>query len=135
MTTNTLLFSEKYCEINLDESSNILYAKWVGFLTIDQIKKGCDFMSAYIKDNVTTQHLSDHQDLKVLTPDCKDYLTGEWFPEVEKLGLKKVAALVSTNIFARSSIDDVNSRALVQLGDLTIDTFNEEADCIKWLQS
>lgn len=126
------LFSEKYCEIFMEDGDNILYAKWTGFLQIDQIKKGCEFMTEYIEANNISKHLSNHLDLKVLTEDCKNYLTGEWFPAVEKVGLKKVAALVARNIFTRSSIDDVNNA--VKLGNLTIETFNEEGDCVKWLR-
>ncbi|MEP2024801.1 hypothetical protein, partial [Reichenbachiella sp.] len=65
------------------------------------------------------------------TEELKDYLTKEWFPAVEKVGLRKVSALVSTNIYARSSVDDINSR--VQLGNLTIENFNTVKDCEDWL--
>lgn len=129
------LFKEKYCTVEMDSSNGILYAKWSGFLKIDDIRKGCGAMTEFIKSSGTKLHCSDHLELKVLTDDCKDYLTGEWFPEVESIGLKKVSALVSPNIFARSSIEDVNSAAVVNLGQLTIDTFNTQQDCEAWLLS
>lgn len=130
--TKTLLFQEKYCEIYMDDANRILCAKWSGFLRPEDIKKGCEFMTDYIKKNSIKLHFSDHVDLKVLMDDCKNYLTGEWFPAVEKIGLIKVAAMVSKSIYTRSSIDDVNGA--VNLGNLTIETFNTVEDCYTWLK-
>lgn len=130
----TELLNEKYCQIHMDESNGILYAKWNGFLFIDQIKKGCEMMSEYIQQNGIKVHLSNHQDLKVLSDECKDYLTQEWFPAVEKIGLQKIAAIVSPNIFTRSSIEEVNE-STVKLGGLTIETFNSQTEGEGWLLS
>ncbi|MEO9803362.1 MAG: hypothetical protein ABJF04_08955 [Reichenbachiella sp.] len=126
-----LVFDKKHCKIEMDESNGILYTKWSGFIQLDQAKEGSEFMTKYIKENGVKLHLSDHLDLKVVTEELKDYLTKEWFPAVERVGLRKVSALVSKNIYTRSSVDDINSR--VQLGNLTIENFNTVKDCEDWL--
>ncbi|WP_109829886.1 hypothetical protein [Reichenbachiella versicolor] len=127
------LLDEDYCKIAMLDNG-ILYAKWNGFLTIDQIKNGCGVLTNYIKKNGLKIHLSDHSELKVLNDECKTYLSTEWFPEVEALGITKIAALISPNVFTRKSVDDVNeSNNRVQMRNLTIENFNTQEDCEKWL--
>jgi hypothetical protein len=120
-----------YVDIQFDESNNVIVAKWIGFLKPDEIKKGCSFMTKYIKDNKVKIHLSDHRDLKVLSKEAQDYLTREWFPEVEKVGLVKVGAVVAEDVFAAATVSKVNKEG--QVGKLSINMFNSELECFKWL--
>lgn len=125
------LLKEPFVEITLDNSNNLIYAKWIGFLKGDEVRKGCTFMTHYIKDNGVKSHLSDHRSLKVLSKEVQDYLTKEWFPEVEKVGLTKVGAVVADDVFAAATVNKVNSEAKV--GRLSINMFNSEVECTKWL--
>ena len=127
-----MIMQKKFSEIYMDQDEGILYAKWNGFLTEDQVREGCKTMTEYIRTNDIKTHLSDHRELKVLSKDVQNYLTQEWFPEVEKVGLKKVAALVSQDVFAKATVDKVNQ--LVELGGLSINTFNSTHDCLNWLR-
>ena len=126
-----IILKEKYTEIYMNKEDGILYAKWNGFLSAEQVMTGCKAMTNYIRRNKIKTHLSDHRELKILSKEVQEYLTQQWFPEVEKEGLKKVAALVSEDVFAKATVDKVNQ--LVELGGLSINTFNSPQDCIKWL--
>jgi len=128
---NVNLLNESYVEIYLEKESNIIVAKWKGFLKPDQVRNGCSFMTRYIKDNKLKNHLSDHRQLKVLSKEVQDYLTMEWFPEVEKIGLTKVGAVVADDVFAAATVNKVNKEGSV--GKLNINMFNSDADCVKWL--
>jgi hypothetical protein len=127
------LLKEQFVEIYFDKPANMIVAKWIGFLKPDDVRKGCTFMTKYIKDNGVHTHLSDHRQLKVLSKEVQDYLTGKWFPEVEKVGLRKVGAVVAEDVFAAASVSKVNKEASV--GNLKINMFSSEPDCIKWLSN
>lgn len=130
--SNTLnLLKESYVDITFDKTTKLLTAKWIGFLRPDDVKKGCRFMTKYIKEQDVKSHLSDHRSLKVLSKEVQDYLTREWFPEVEKVGLTKVGAVVAEDVFAAATVNKVNNEAKV--GNLTINMFNSERECTKWL--
>lgn len=124
------VFKESYCEIT-ELENGILRAQWSGFLKPEDVRKGCSFMTQLIKSKNYEVHLSDHRNLKVLSKEVQEYLVMEWFPEVEKLGLKKVAALVSPDVFARATVEKVNHEA--QVGNLSIYTYGTEKDCVDWL--
>jgi len=124
------IFSEDYSEIHVDEDSGIIHAIWKGFLKYDDVKKGCEVMTDYIKNNDTKFHLSDHRSLKVLSKEVQNYLQQEWFPSVEKEGLTKIGAVVAEDVFAKATVDKVNT---VKLGKMTISTFDSPSECEKWL--
>jgi len=128
----TKVFQEDYCEIS-EGSNGIIYARWNGFLKPETVRKGCSVISEQVKKNNITVHLSDHRNLKVLSKEVQEYLAKEWFPEVEKLGMTKIAALVAPDLFAKATVDKVNKDAHV--GNLVIRTFESEDECIKWLLS
>lgn len=125
------LVKEPFVNILFDNDSKLITAEWIGFLKLDEVKKGCTFMTRYIKDNNLRSHLSDHRQRKVLSKEVQDYLTITWFPEVEKVGLTKVGAVVAEDVFAAATVKKVNSEAKV--GRLTINLFNSEMECRKWL--
>jgi hypothetical protein len=125
------LMKEPFVTIYLDKTNNVLVAQWIGFLKPDEVRKGCSFMTGYIKENMLKNHLSDHRQLKVLSKEVQDYLSREWFPEVEKQGLRKVGAVVADDVFAAATVNKVNKEASV--GNLQINMFNSEPECIKWL--
>ena len=125
------ILKEKFVEIEFDPSTKVITARWIGFLKLEDVQKGCNLVSNYIKKNNLTSHLSDHTKLKVLSKEVQEYLTGQWFAEVEKLGLKKIAVLVSEDVFAQATVNNVNTRGAV--GRLKIYTFNSETQCNQWL--
>lgn len=124
------LMKESFVEITYDEANRIIIAKWIGFLKIDQVKKGCELISQFVKVNKLTKHLSNHQQLKVLSSDVQGYLVGQWFSEVEALGLTKIAVLVAEDVFAKATVDKVNQAVM---GRMSIYTFGTEYSCYQWL--
>jgi hypothetical protein len=129
--TKVNLMKEPFVDIYLDNANNVIVAKWIGFLKPQEVRKGCTFMTRYIKENGLKNHLSDHRQLKVLSKEVQDYLTMEWFPEVEKIGLRKVGAVVAQDVFAAASVNKVNKEG--QVGNLSINMFDSEPTCVNWL--
>lgn len=129
--TKVNLMKEPFVEIFLDNANNVIVAKWIGFLKPQEVRKGCSFMTKYIKDNGLKHHLSDHRQLRVLSKEVQDYLTMEWFPEVEKNGLRKVGAVVAEDVFAAATVNKVNKEGAV--GNLKINMFDSEPTCVNWL--
>lgn len=131
-TANKILVKESYVEINFDPATQIITAKWKGYLRLDQVKKGCEFLSDIIERDELTRHLSDHRELKVLSKEVQDYLTQSWFGDVESRGLRGIAVLVSEDVFAQATVNKVNNEQ-ARVGKMVINTYNSEQDCRDWL--
>lgn len=132
ITTSKALFTDNCAEITYDDANGIIIAKWSGFLKLDSTKKGCDSMVEFVRKNKTTKHLSDQSSLKVLSKEVQGYLVTEAFPALDKAGLKRLAVLVSEDVFAKATVDNVNTNAM-KMGNITVKTFNTRRDCIDWL--
>ena len=126
-----VLFESAFCKVWFDEESRVIFAKWNGLLTLEEVKEGCSLMSVFIEKHGVKLHFSNHVNLKVLSNDVQLYLTQEWFPEVEKLGLRKIVALVSWDFMGATSVEKVNKEARV--GELKIQSFKSELEGHKWL--
>lgn len=124
------IFKKSYVEIFYDATDKIIIARWIGFLKIDDLKVGCGELTSFIKKNNVKKHLSDHSQLKVLSKDVQEYLGKHWFPEVERSGLRKIAALVSEDVFAQATVNTVNKASV---GKLQINTYPSEKQCLNWL--
>ena len=84
-TATKVIFNKPYVEISFDEETQVLIARWIGFLKTDDLKTGCAELVNFIKKNNIKNHLSDHTRLKILSKEAQEFLGGTWFPEVADL--------------------------------------------------
>jgi hypothetical protein len=131
MMKKSMLLREKYVRIYFDADNRILIASWIGKLSVEEVTKGCSFMSGFIKEHGITKHISNHSQLKKLSPAVQSYLSEEWFPEVCASGLSKVGVIISEDVFTQTSVLNVNYKA--QRKELDIQTFIEPSECLAWL--
>ncbi|MGB3181483.1 MAG: hypothetical protein WBB45_08840 [Cyclobacteriaceae bacterium] len=125
------VFKESFVELLYEEDHNIIVANWMGYLKQEDIRLGCMALNEFIKKSRIKKHLSNQSQLKVLSRDVQSYIIHTWFPEVEKLGLQKIAIFASADIFARDSVDHVNMN--VADGNLEIRTKYSMQQCMDWL--
>ena len=128
-----LLLRKPYAEILFDEENRIIVARWIGDLEVHNVRDGCEFMIDFIKINAVVKHLSDHTELKVLSPEVQEYLVTTWFFEVERVGLRKVAVRVAKDIFTQATVRSVNRKE--KYGGLEIEAFPSFEEARQWLLS
>lgn len=126
-----LLLNKSFIEVSLDERHRVIVAKWKGTLSLEQVQEGCQFMTTFIREHSLRHHLSDHTSLESLAPEVQEYLINEWFFEVEKEGLQKVAVRLAKNIFAQATVRRVNR--VEKYGELEIETFPSYESAYAWL--
>ena len=127
-TANKTLVKENFVEISIDEINQIVIAKWVGYLRLEDIKKGCDGLVKVVKQHEIAKHISDQVDMKVLSKEAQDHLVQKVFPLLDQHGLRKLAVFVSNDVFAQATVNKVNTE--VQMGNVQINTFNAYKDCL-----
>ncbi|MBT1699471.1 hypothetical protein KK083_21415 [Fulvivirgaceae bacterium PWU4] len=125
------LMQTPYVTIFIDAFNGIVVAKWTGFLTLEEVRAGCGFMTHLFKDLEIKMHMSEHRDLGILSLEVQNYLVRGWFPEIENIGVRKVGAVVANDVFAEATVRRVNSEASNR--NLTIRMFTTTEDCVQWL--
>jgi len=126
------IFETNYSDIYFDDDEGVLIARWSGFLQPEQVKNGCRAIADYVTKNQIKRYLSDHTELKALSNQVRDYLIREWFPEIENLGMEKIAVLVSQNAFPKASAEKIVNET--QIGRMKILTCSSRHDCLEWLR-
>ncbi len=127
------IFKSEYTEISLDLDQKIIRANWYGFLKINDLLQGMEQLLKGIRDHHIQRHISDQTRLKVLTKDIKAYLQKDALKNMEEAGLKKVGIIQAGDLFARVAVDLVNKKA--SINDLSIEVFDNETDCLNWLNT
>lgn len=130
---NKIILNEKFVEISHDQTNNIAVARWKGFLKLENLAPGLNALLDIVKKNNSKNHISDQRELKVLSKEVQDSLTGNFLPTLEKKGIKKLAIITSEDVFAIASVNKVNSSTM--LGNMEIKPFNTERDSIDWINS
>jgi len=125
------IFNEKFARITYDPAKKVIISKWIGFLKLDDLKKGFEAMDKQIRTEKVALHISDQTELKVLAKEVQEYIATVWMNDVEKIGLRKIAILVADDVFAQASVSKVNTSA--QIRNLKIQTFNSLEKCYTWL--
>jgi hypothetical protein len=128
--TQTVL-KESFVHISFDTQNRIIYAKWTGFLKIEDTKRACRVLIDFIKQNRLSLHLSEQTELKVLSKDVQEYLVNNFFPEAEQAGLRKLAVQLSEDIFAQATVANVNTKS--SSGKLQINSFGSAQKALDWL--
>ncbi|SDL54976.1 hypothetical protein SAMN05421823_106293 [Catalinimonas alkaloidigena] len=128
-----VIFSEKYVEIAFDAENQIIIAVWKGYLQLDDVRQGCDVLIEYIRQHRLINHLSDQTELRELSPEVQKYLVDEVFPAMGEAGLRKIAILVSADIFAQATVEEVNHDTESKVGLIEFKTFHTPTDCLLWL--
>ncbi len=131
METVRTLFEQPYVHLGIDHAAGILVARWIGFLQLDEVMKGCRVLADAIRTHQIRLHLSDHTELKVLKASVQNYLIGEAFPQAERFGLERIAVLNSYDVFTQATVENVNGQSAS--GRLKIATFSTREACYAWL--
>jgi hypothetical protein len=125
------VLKESFVHISFDAQNRIIYAKWTGFLKLDDTKRACRVLIDFTRQNRVSLHLSEQAELKVLSKDVQEYLVNNFFPEMEQAGLRKLAVQLSEDIFAQATVANVNTKS--NSGKLQINSFGSAQKALDWL--
>jgi hypothetical protein len=124
------LLKEKFAEVEYDPTKKLLTAKWMGFLNLDQVQKVVEVLNKAVKKYQVQLHLSDQSQMKVLTKNIQQLVGTKVLPELQNLGLRKMAVFASDDVFAQTAAQSVHT---LYIGNLSIHMFNSKNKCEEWL--
>lgn len=126
-----ILFSAKNLEISYHPEGAYLYANWKGIQTIDAVKAGCEKLLEILKAKRCKCVLNDNTLVSGTFHGAAEWAAEDWFPRMNKAGLKYFAWVYSPSVFSQLSMDKTISSAKNE----TIKTFGNPQDAQKWLTS
>ena len=117
-----------------DSSLDTVIFNFSGSPELEAFKEVANSAIPLIKEHNCNKILNDITELEVNSIENQEWTQKEWFPEVEKAGLKYFAFLMAENIFGQVSAEQTNEKAEEE-GRIKIEYFGNKAKAEEWLKS
>lgn len=120
-----------YFEIEAADNNDWITTRWIGFQKMERSKAGLQKELDVLKATKRHKILNYNTEIKgPYPPGIEKWIAEEWQPEAAKLGLKYAANVLSTNIFASLSAEQLET----VFEGIVYRNFENEADAIHWLE-
>jgi hypothetical protein len=123
-----IYWSSSFVTIYLYEN-NIIHADWCGYVSVDEVKEGCERMLLSVKENNCGLVINDNRRVKGSWTQAIKWLEEDYLPRLIKANLKKIAFLYSPEPGARYSVN----RLLEVSAEYEGQAFEDFEQAAKWI--
>lgn len=124
-----------YYETYVETDGNFIMSDWIGYVTVDEVKKAANAgLDLFLKQNgACKKMLNSNEKLEGSWDEANDWIANDWMPRALGGGLKFFAHVVSPDVFAQMSSENMEQN--FQEAGFTMRTFGSTQDAIHWLKS
>jgi hypothetical protein len=97
------LHKAKNLEVSFEPTHKYLYCNWLGFQNKESIMSSGKIILDLLKEKNCSKVLNDNTQVTGPWQEAAEWTATQWFPAMEKAGLKYFAWIFSSNIFAELS--------------------------------
>jgi len=123
-----IFFQSVFLDIYHSEKG-LLYANWKGYVSVNDVKTGCEALLVSMKDTSCFYLVNDNRKVQGTWTQSIKWLETDFMPRMVKSGLKKIAFLYSPDKSARYSLD----RLLEVNDEYEAQTFDNFEKATFWL--
>ena len=126
-----VLFQRENLTIHYHHGHGYLVLEWNGFAEGKNFRELADEIIAAIGKTKAKSVLSDNTNWKVISPNDQGWAAHNWFPRLEEQGVKRLATVLSNDIFNRAAERSIEGMAEVDC--LQIRNFGSLDEARSWL--
>jgi hypothetical protein len=131
--TKMIYFQNDNIIISYDEESKLVQTQWQGFVNSEEYRQILNTYLQLVSEKEVTRWIGDNTHAKAIRPADQEWTVKEWAPKFAAQGnVKRMAVIVSTDIFNKMAIDNI----LLKGGDTVgFDThyFDNEKAASAWV--
>ncbi|MBO3270001.1 MULTISPECIES: hypothetical protein [Hymenobacter] len=106
-----VLFAVPYLNILLDERTRVLETEWLDFANSQQLRSSLMEALRLGRHHRVRGWIGNNAKMRTIRPTDQDWMNQEWFPEFTKLGVDRLAVVVSNDALNQMGIDNILTRA------------------------
>lgn len=126
--------NKPYVQVFWSPLSKILTSRWTGFCTHDEIKAVAQRIIDAVLFEGARKVLYDAREIEVLDENSQKYIAGNFTKEMIKVGIEYSATVLPVDIFAKFSVDDIQSS--IKIPEASHNRFFQNIDdASDWLKS
>ncbi|WP_207536172.1 ATP-binding protein [Desertivirga arenae] len=123
-------YKDSFVTILYNQQDERLEVDWKGFQNISSVKKGCMKMLEILKKNQCSKVINDNINVQGTWSEASEWVGREWFPMMEKAGLRYFAWIFSPSTFSQFS---ARKTINVKEGEVITEFFKDIVSARKWL--
>ncbi len=126
-------FNKVYYTVEYDKASKHIYGNWVGFVTVEEVKEACLIGLSLLEKHRCPYMLNDNSQITGPWSGANEWIATVWMPRALAAGLKRFAHVVSPNIFAAMSVEQLVTK--VEGMGFEMQIFQSKQAAKEWLFS
>ena len=131
-TVETQYYKNEHITIIQDSINEWLEVDWTGFQTVEHVKAGGMKMLEMLSASGFHKVMNDNTNVLGTWSEASDWAGQEWFPMMEKAGLRYFAWVYSPSAFSRLSAEKAVD---VKVGNTVVQFFTDTNEAKNWLRS
>ncbi len=126
----TNIFGNVFLRIKVDPENKWVHNDWIGYLTMDNVKKGAMAYLEVVMESGLKCVLNDNSKVLGSWDHSMEWVSSEWVPLAAKAGIRHFAFIVSQDSMTESSV-----KAFEQMiKTFEVKVFHDEDKAVEWLK-
>lgn len=127
-------FDTEYLYLGYDEDRKLAQAVWNGFLNSQEFRTASQACLDLLQEHQPINWLADNRKMKAIRQHDQDWFVQEVIPRLAQSSIRKMATLVSEDIFNQMAVENIEAKANeVVLFDNY--HFKSEEEAMHWLSA
>jgi hypothetical protein len=110
-----VVYRTSYLLLHHDPISNVLETEWQDFVNSDQLRVSLTEALRLARQHRIRGYIANNTLLRTIRPADQDWINEHWFPEFAKLGVQRLAIVVSQDAMNRMGVDNIMQRATAHI--------------------
>lgn len=132
LADNDTHYQDDTITIKLNPQHSRLDVDWIGFQNLESVQHGCLKMQHMLVKNKVSKVLNSNIHVLGNWSEASDWGNTEWFPDMEKAGLRYFAWVHSPSVFSQLS---ARKSIYTLKGKLVIEFFTDVKSAAEWIES
>lgn len=110
-----VVYHTSFLNLNHDPAGATLETEWLGFVNSEQLRSSLTEALRLARQLRVKGWIANNILLRAIRPADQDWINEVWFPEFAKLGVRRLAVIISQDGLNRMGIDNIMQRATEHL--------------------
>ncbi len=127
-----ILFDKEFLLITHEKENRLIQLRWKRYANSEEFREGLMAGLKYVNDLKIERWLANLKNMSVIKEADRIWTNEEWFPQLYKTNLKKMAIVHSQDVFNNLSVNKIMSEAKAERF-FTVAYFREVDEAHRWL--
>lgn len=106
-----IIYRTSYLLLHHDPAGNTIETEWLGFVNSEQLRTSLQEVLRLARQYRIKSYVANNVLLRTIRPADQDWINEVWFPEFAKLGVQRLAVVISQDGLNRMGINNIMQRA------------------------